>query len=71
MASLILVPRVHNVADDEETEHEGCEVRNEPLGMPHYEEFCQDDDQHSHGEGNLIHQFHLETLKKTQSQEQV
>ena len=55
ISSLIFVLRVHNVTDDEETEHEACEVWNEPLGMSHDEEFCQDDDQHSHGEGDLIH----------------
>ena len=59
-ASLVFVLGVHDVADDEEAEHEACEVRNEPLGMSHDEELCQDDDEHSHGEGNLVHQFDLE-----------
>ena len=71
MASLIFVLRVHNVADYEEAEHEACEVRNKPLGMPHYEEFGEDDDQHSHREGNLIHQFHLKTKKNSEVQKQV
>ena len=59
MAYLILVARVHYVADDEETEHEGREVGNEPLWMPHYEELRQDDDEHTHGEGHLVHHFNL------------
>ena len=61
-ASLVFVLGVHDVADDEETEHEACEVRNEPLGMSHDEELGQDDDEHPHGEGNLVHQFDLEII---------